>query len=113
MPSHALIRWQTDRLPRLNTIDAQCDAVFALVPPNPNLADENLRGYVMLLSAHFQGFCRDLHTECVHVISATLAPALQIMFQNQCSAGRLLDAANPRYASIRKDFERFGLDLVT
>jgi hypothetical protein len=107
------LHWQTDRMVRLNEIEAQCVATAALAPPNPNLADENLRGYVMLLSAHFQGFCRDLHTKCIHLVAATLAPSLQVMFQSQCYAGRLLDSANPRYASIRKDFERFNLDLAT
>jgi hypothetical protein len=27
-------------------------------------------------------------------------------------AGRELDGANPRYATVRKDFDRFGLDLT-
>jgi len=31
-------------------------------PPNPPLEDENLRRLIMLLSAHFQGYCRDLYT---------------------------------------------------
>jgi hypothetical protein len=48
---------------RLAEIDAQCAASQVLAPPNPRLVDENLRGYVVLLSAHFQGFCRDLYTE--------------------------------------------------
>ncbi len=54
MPSAALLRWQADRLPRLTEIDAHCAATLAITPP-PTLTDENLRGYVMLLSAHFQG----------------------------------------------------------
>ena len=49
MPSTALRHWQTDRLPRLAELDAQCAAALGLVPPNPRLADENLRGYVVLL----------------------------------------------------------------
>jgi hypothetical protein len=111
MPSNALLLWRNDRVIRLNDVDAQCAAPLALVPPNPNLADENLRGYVMLLSAHFQGFCRDLHTDCIQAVTAAVAVPLQTMIQAQCLAGRDLDATNPRYATIRKDFERFGLDL--
>jgi hypothetical protein len=112
MPSNALTQWQNDRMVRLNDVAAQCAAALALVPPNPNLADEDLRGYVMLLSAHFQGFCRDLHTECVQVLTATVAPAMQVMFQRQCATGRELDGANPRYETLRRDFERFDLDLA-
>ena len=53
MPSTALTFWQTDRVRRLAEVEAQCAAVSALVPPNPRLAEELLRGYVVLLSAHF------------------------------------------------------------
>src|SRR4051794_3211595 len=102
MPSAALLRWQTDRLPRLAEVDAQCAATLAVVPP-PALADENLRGYVMLLSAHFQGYCRDLHTECVQVVAAASAsPAIEVVVQTQGIAGRELDGANPRYETLRK-----------
>jgi hypothetical protein len=111
VPSNALLLWRNDRVIRLNDVDAQCAASLALVPPNANLADENLRGYVMLLSAHFQGFCRDLHTECVQATMAAVVPAIRPLIQAQSLAGRNLDGANPRYATIRNDFERFGLDL--
>jgi hypothetical protein len=111
MPSHALQSWQNDRLPRLNAIDAQCDAVFALAPPNPDLADENLRGYVMLLSAHFQGFCRDLHTECVMVLATSAPPTLRVVIQAMGIARRELDGANPRFQSLREDFGRFDVSL--
>jgi hypothetical protein len=109
MPSKALLDWQTNRVSRLG--DSQCDATSVLVPPNPQLADENLRGFVMLLSAHFQGFCRDLHSECVQAVADAVAQPMRFMIQTQCVAGRELDGANPRYDVIRKDFERFGLDL--
>src|SRR5262245_53131831 len=64
MPSASLLNWQTMRIPNLGHVDAQCAACIAAVPQNPALIDENQRAYVLLLSAHFQGFCRDLHTEC-------------------------------------------------
>lgn len=110
MPSNALLSWRNDRLVRLNQVEAQCAAVLALAPPNPALADENLRGYVMLLSAHFQGFCRDLHTECVQTAALAVAPSLRVLIQAQGLASRDLDATNPRYATLRKDFTRFGFD---
>jgi hypothetical protein len=112
MPSKALSEWQAGRMARLNEIEAQCAATLVAVPPNPDLADENLRGYVMLLSAHFQGFCRDLYSECVQVIAGTIPPSLAALVQVQCQTARELDGANPRYATLRKDFDRFGLDLT-
>jgi hypothetical protein len=87
--------------------------VFALVPPNPNLADENFRGYVMLLSAHLQGFCRDLHSECVQAISTAAPPTLRFAIQLMGAAARQLDGANPRFQSIRDDFDRFGGSLTS
>jgi hypothetical protein len=110
MPSTSLQQWQNDRMPRLNEVDTQCAATLAIVPP-PHLADENLRAYVMLLSAHLQGFCRDLHTECVQIVGLSVAPAMRLLIQLQCLAGRGLDGANPRFETLRKDFDRFGIDL--
>jgi hypothetical protein len=110
MPSNALQQWTTARMPRLAEVDAQCAATLALTPV-PDLADENLRGYVMLLAAHFQGFCRDLHTECGQVFAQSAALHLRLVIQVQCRAARDLDGANAKLESIRKDFDRFGMDL--
>jgi hypothetical protein len=68
MPSASLLKWQNVRLLGLAHFDRQCVASLAQVPPNPALVDENYRGYVLLLSAHFQGFCRDLYAECAQVV---------------------------------------------
>lgn len=113
MPSHALIRWQTDRLARLNRIEAQNVAVNAALPPDPALIDENLRGFVLLLSAHFQGFCRDLHTECIQAASNAVPAPMLLMFQTLCEQGRELARANAKYSSIKSDFERFDFDLTS
>jgi hypothetical protein len=112
MPSHALIRWQTDRLPRIRLVDAQNAALAAHVPPDPQLVDENLRGYVMLLAAHFQGYCRDLHTECVQSAASAVPPAMRFMLQSVCQAARELDGKNAKYESIKADFERFDFSLT-
>jgi hypothetical protein len=81
------------------------------VPPNPLLVDENLRGYALLLSAHFQGFCRDLYTECAQMIVLKIRATLQPLIQSQFTAHRRLDHGNPTLETIRADFERFGLKL--
>jgi hypothetical protein len=114
MPSLALQRWHADRLPRLAHLDAQCAASLALTPPNPLLVDENFRGYVVLLSAHFQGFCRDLYAESVQTVVSRARPTLQSLFQAQFFSKLRLDSGNPNHQHIREDFERFGpvLDLA-
>jgi hypothetical protein len=110
MPSKALLDWRNVRLPRLAEVDAQCAATLALVPA-PDLADENLRGYVMHLSAHFQGFCRDLHTECVQRLASATTPAMLPFIQTLGLSARELDRGNPRFEAVRQDFGRFALDL--
>jgi hypothetical protein len=110
MPSVALQDWQNIRMRRLSEVDAQCDTTFGLTPV-PDLADENLRGYIVLLSAHFQGFCRDLHSECVQVFTNAAPAHLQQVIQLQCLTSRELDGANPKMEAIRKDFNRFDLEL--
>ena len=95
MPSASLHRWQTDRMSRLAEFDAQCAASLTLVPPPPNLIDENLRGYVLLLSAHFQGFCRELYTECALAVVSKVRPTLRVLIESQFTAHRKLDHGNP------------------
>jgi len=112
MPSASLQNWQNVRLPSLAHVDAQCAASIAAVPPNAALIDENLRGFVLLLSAHFQGFCRDLYTECAQIIvSKVRRPSLEILFQAQFSAQRELDHGNAHFGNIIKDFNRFGFAM--
>ncbi len=113
MPSAAFTCWQNDRAPRLNAVEAHCAAVLALVPPNPTFLDESLRGFVLHLSAHFQGFCRDLYTECSQIWIAAIPPGFQATAQAQFSARLELEKGNPNHNNIKRDFNRFGflLDL--
>src|SRR5437868_14245203 len=111
MPSAALLRWRTDRMSSLGEIETQCAGSLALVPSNTRLAEENLRGYVVLLSAHFQGFARDLHSETALVIASKVRSSLQPLIQAHLSAHRALDHGNPNAENIAKDFDRFGFNL--
>jgi hypothetical protein len=111
MPSASLLAWQNDRMPRLTELDTQCAASLAIVPPQPNLVEENLRGYVLLLSAHFQGFCRDLYTECAGIIALRVRVSLQPLILAQFTANRRLDHGNPNLQNLRQDFQRFGFNL--
>ena len=115
MPSASWLRWQNDRLPRLAAVDGQCAAALARVPAQPDLVEENLRAYVLLLSAHFQGFCRDLYTECAQQIVQRTRPSLRLLVQRQFTAHLKLDRGNPNSQNINEDFERFGFtpDLVS
>ncbi len=113
MPSAALTRWQNDRALRLNDVEAHCTAVLALVPPNPTFLDETLRGFALHLSAHFQGFCRNLYTECSQIWIAAIPIGFRATAQAQFAAQLALEKGNPTYDNIKRDFNRFGflLDL--
>ena len=123
MPSAALTRWQNDRMLRLGHMDAHCAALFApaapsfppaapVAPPSPPpLAHESLQGYTMLVSGHFQGFCRDLYTECAQLCAAAAPTTMRTKLQAQFAAALALNTGNPTHETIRKDFERFGFSL--
>jgi hypothetical protein len=98
-------------MPRLAEVDAQCAASLLLAPPRPTLVEENLRGYVLLLSAHFQGFCRDLHSECAMVVSLRVRATLRALIQRQFTSHRRLEHGNPNLQNLREDFERFDFSL--
>ncbi len=111
MPSTSLLHWRNDQMLRLAELDAQCAASLVRAPPRPHLVEENLRGYVLLLSAHFQGFCRDLHTECAQTIVSRVRASLQILIQTQFIDHRKLDKGNPNLQNLREDFGRFNFTL--
>ena len=111
MPSTSLRQWRNERMPRLQQVDLQCAASQAAVPPNAHLIEENLRGYVVLLSAHFQGFSRDLYTEAAEVIASKVKPTFRLLFREQFTAHRHLDSGNPTYGHLKEDFKRFGFTL--
>ncbi len=111
MASVSLGNWQTLRMPCLREIDVQCATSLAASAANPRLAEENTRGYIVLLSAHFQGFCRDLYTECAQVVVARVRPSLQRVMQAQFTIQSALEHGNPNLHNLRRDFDRFGFNL--
>jgi hypothetical protein len=111
MPSASLLKWQQTRLTNLGLIESQCASCLAAVPSNGALIEENLRAYVLLLSAHFQGFARDLHTECAQIIASKVRISLQPLVQAQFSTRRELDSGNAHFGNLIKDFNRFGFSL--
>ena len=108
MPSNSLRTWSASRKQCLDAIDIQCAASIATLPANPLLAEENVRGYGLLLSAHFQGFCRDLYTEAAQVISSKVRLSLRSLVQRQFGYQCMIDHGNPTNHNIKKDFSRLG-----
>jgi hypothetical protein len=89
-------------------VSHQCAATGALLPRNLDLEEENIRGYILLLSAHFQGFCRDLYSECAQLLAATVGLPVRSLFQEQLTKNLKLSKGNPNIDNLKQDFERFG-----
>lgn len=112
MPSDALHDWQTDRLPRLRNVEVDCLYLEALHAADPQRVQEFIRSYAVLLSSEFQGFCRDLHSECADRLVDAITPVgLQTVLRLQCMYGRKLKTGNPTPGTLGADFNRFGFDL--
>ena len=110
MPSHAMLTWQLVCESRLEPMRQLCLADVS-ADRSAALADEQLRAFVVLLSAHFQGFLRDLYTECVQSLVRIMPESLRIGFEFQCFGGLKLETGNPKWDNIRIDFDRIGLDI--
>jgi len=66
----------------------------------------------MLLSSHFQGFCRDLHSECVdHIVRVVQPDVLRETLRTEFVLARKLDRGNPNPGNIGADFMRLGIDF--
>ena len=65
-----------------------------------------------MVSSHFQGFCRDLHSEGIDFLARHAGtPMLSSALRYSLSVGRLLDRGNANPANLRSDFNRFGGDF--
>jgi hypothetical protein len=71
------------------------------------------RAYAVMLAAQFQGFCRDLHSECVdHLVGMIPAPlAIRPLVRDEFTRDRKLDRGNAQPSSLSVDFRRLGIDL--
>lgn len=69
------------------------------------------RVYVLLVASKFQGFCRDLHSECVdHLVAIINPPApMRQLVRLEFGRGRQLDRGNAQSGSIGADFDRLGI----
>jgi hypothetical protein len=71
--------------------------------------------YVVVLTSHFQGYCRDLHSECMDRFARDVDQKSGTMIgqvvRRLLGSDRSLDRGNPTPENIRKDFARLGVEL--
>ena len=112
MTSHARTFWQTQRLPQLDELEAAHRAVGGVGRGRRTATQQINHAYAVLLCSHFQGFCRDLHSEAVdYIASAILPESVRQMLRDQMTDGRKLDRGNANAGNIGHDFGRLGMEL--
>lgn len=93
MASRALAVWESEQRVELDRVEAARHGDACIV----------------LLAAHFQQFCRDLHTEAAEAIAAS-TPHKKLV-ERALLLGRQLDRGNATPAALGADFRRLGVEL--
>lgn len=116
MPSVSYRRWATLRTTALDAVEQAHAAIGGAGRGRRGVTQQINRAYAVLLSAEFQGFCKDLHRECVEHLLTIIPAPLHDITRKQFLFNRSLDRGNPSPANIGSDFARFGIkfwDRVT
>jgi hypothetical protein len=103
MGSRALAIWESTQRAELDRLEAARGQGAASQP----ISD----ACIVLLAAHFQAFCRDLHSEAAEAIAAS-TPHVELV-EWAFRHGRQLDRGNATPAALSADFRRLGIDLWT
>jgi len=108
MSSNSLQRWKGERATALNEIEAAHTQVGGSQRGRRYATQQINRAYVVLLSSEFQGFGRDLYSECVDHIVAAAPSHLRTLMRDQFFWGQPFGRGNPQASAIGSDFGRFG-----
>lgn len=109
MPSNALAHWTGARSDALDEMVAAHAAVGGTSAGRRYATAQVVHAYAVLVSSHFQGFCRDLHSEASdHIANGTQPPGAADIVRTMLTLNRKLDTGNPNPGNIGADFGRFG-----
>jgi hypothetical protein len=109
MPSNSLTRWHRERTDALDEIEHAHASVGGTARGRRFATQQSNYSYAALLSSHFQGFCRDLHSECIDHIVASTRMQLRAFLRAEFLWNRSLDRGNPHPGGIGSDFNRLGI----
>jgi len=109
MPSNSLLQWKTKRNAVLDEIK-KAHASVGGTRRGRRFATQSInRSYAVLLTSEFQGFGRDLYSECVDHMVAAVPARLQTLMRSQFFWGEPFGRRNPTASAIGSDYGRFGL----
>jgi hypothetical protein len=112
MPSLALQRWFGELADALDEIENAHRAVGGSGPGRRSATQHLNQAYAVLLAAQFQGFCRELHTQCTaHLAAGVADPTLRALFRSSYLRHRMLDRGNANAENIGSDFGCFNLSF--
>jgi len=111
MPSNSWNRWDGERAEALDEIE-NAHVMVGGTERGRRYATQQLNyAYAALLSSHFQGFCRDLHSEAIDHSVSIVPAALQAPLHEEFIWNRSLGRGNPHPGAIGSDFNRLGMDF--
>ncbi len=112
MPSVSYRRWRTVRAAALDRIEAAHAAIGGTGPGRRYATQQINHAYVVILAAEFQGFCRELHDECIDaMLTATTPSSLHEVIRRSLSLSRQLDRGNATPSALGSDFGRFSIEF--
>src|SRR5437588_152990 len=105
MPSNALRQWQGGQADELDRMEEAHHAIGGPGPGRRWRLQHLNDAYIVLLVAHFQSFCRNLHSEAASAFAAGTQPtAARIAVLAAMQSDRRLDHGNASIDNIRRDF---------
>lgn len=112
MPSQALHIWLTESAQRLDELlDAHAGVSGLARGRRRYTAAQINAALVVQLAAHFQLFCRNLHSEAAEFLVLTAPAGYGPMLLQALTERRSLDRGNATVQAIGKDFDRFNFDI--
>jgi hypothetical protein len=113
VPSSALRQWQSRAARVLDEIESANAAVGGSAAGRRFAAQQVNHACVVILCSQFQRFCRDLHTECIRILTdpLILPDPRHLILYDLLSSGRRLDSGNPTPGNLGADFGRLGFDF--
>jgi hypothetical protein len=112
MPSQALRYWLDERARSLDEIEHAHRRVGGTDRGRRRRTQQLNYAYVLLLSSQFQGFCRELHDECIDLLVQLITPVgFRMASRSMLLQNRRLDSGNPNPGNLGSDFNRFGLEF--
>ncbi|REJ86348.1 MAG: hypothetical protein DWQ34_03880 [Planctomycetota bacterium] len=110
MPSTAFQQWETARATALDEVEQAHRGVGGDARGRRFATERINHAYAVILASHFQGFCRDLHAECVAFLTANVnPPSLRPILQADLVLHLQLNSRNATCSSLGADFNRLGL----